>query len=86
MKKITVHQCNSVSEYFLDDKKQITEVKYLPDNRTKDYIYNEENPVYDSLINLFSNEDLTFGATESKRRTINEYRQNKDNIYSYGYN
>ena len=38
MKKITVHQYNSVSEYFLDDKKQITEVKYLSDNRTKDYI------------------------------------------------
>ncbi|MGB1932669.1 MAG: hypothetical protein ACPIA4_04795 [Flavobacteriales bacterium] len=86
MKKITVHQYNSVSEYFLDDKKQITEVKYLSDNRTKDYVYDEENPVYDSLINLFSNDDLTFEATESKRRTINEYRQNKDNIYSYRYN
>ena len=86
MKKITVHHCNSVSEYFLDDKKQITEVKYLSDNRTKDYIYNEENPVYDSLINLFSNDNLTFETIESKRRTINEYRQNKDNIYSYRYN
>ena len=82
MKKITVHQYNSVSEYFLDDKKQITEVKYLSDNRTKDYVYDEGNPVYDSLINLFSNDDLTFEATEPKRRTINEYRQNKDNIYS----
>ncbi|MFL2569979.1 MAG: hypothetical protein ACJ0QH_04625 [Flavobacteriales bacterium] len=86
MKKITVHQFNSVSEYFLDDKKQITEVKYLSGNRTKDYVYDEENPVYDSLINLFSNDDLTFEVTESKRRTINEYRQNKDNIYSYRYN
>ena len=86
MKKITVHQYNSVSEYFLDDKKKITEVKYLSDNRTKDYVYDKENPVYDSLINLFSNSDLTFEATESKRRTINEYRQNKDNIYSYRYN
>ena len=86
MKKITVHKCNSVSEYFLDDKKQITEVKYLSDNRTKDYIYNEENPVYDSLINLFSNNDLTFEATGPKRRTINEYRQNKDKIYSFMYN
>ncbi len=86
MKKITVHQFNSVSEYFLDDKKQITEVKYLSGNRTKDYVYDEENPVYDSLINLFSNNDLTFEVTESKRRTINEYRQNKDNIYSYRYN
>ena len=86
MKKIIVHQYNSVSEYFLDDKKQIIEVKYLSDNRTKDYIYDKENPVYDSLINLFSNDDLTFKETDSKRRTINEYRQNKDNIYSYRYN
>tara|TARA_B100001248_G_C27331702_1_gene431756 strand:- start:687 stop:947 length:261 start_codon:yes stop_codon:yes gene_type:complete len=86
MKKIIVHKHNSVSEYFLDDKKQIIEVKYLSDNRTKDYIYDKENPVYDSLINLFSNDDLTFKETDSKRRTINEYRQNKDNIYSYRYN
>ncbi len=86
MKKIIVHKHNSVSEYFLNDKKQIIEVKYLSDNRTKDYIYDKENPVYDSLINLFSNDDLTFKETDSKIRTINEYRQNKDNIYSYRYN
>ncbi len=86
MKKITVHQYNSVSEYFLDDKKQITEVKYLSDNRTKDYVYDEKNPVYNSLIDLFNNVNLISEATQSKRRTINEYRQNKDNIYSYRYN
>ncbi len=86
MKKITVHHCNSVSEYFLDNKKKITEVKYLSENRTKDYIYDEKNPVYDSLINLFSNNDLTFEETGPKRKTINEYRQTKDNIYSHRYN
>ena len=85
MKKITVHQYNSVSEYFLDDKRQITEIKYLPDNRTKDYVYDEENPVYNLLIDLFNNNDLTFELIQSKTRTINEYRQNKDNIYSYRY-
>ena len=86
MKKITVHQYNSVSEYFLDDKRQIIEIKYLSDNRTKDYVYDEENPVYNSLIDLFNNDGLTFETKESKKRTINEYRQNKDNIYSYRYN
>jgi len=85
MKKITVHQYNSVSEYFLDDKKLITEVKYLSDNRTKDYVYDEKNPVYNSLIDLFNN-NLISKSTQSKIRTINEYRQNKDNIYSYRYN
>lgn len=86
MKKITVHQYNSVSEYFLDDNKQITEVKYLSDNRTKDYVYDEKNPVYHSLIDLFNNDNLISEATQSKIRTINEYRQNKDNIYSFRYN
>ena len=82
MKKITVHNFNSVSEYFLNNKKEITEVKYLSDNRTKDYVYTEHNPVYHSLINLFFDDSLTYEAVEGKKRTINEYRQNKDNIYS----
>ena len=86
MKKITVHQYNSVSEYFLDNKKLITEVKYLSDNRTKDYVYDKKNPVYNSLIDLFNNDNLISKSTQSKIRTINEYRQNKDNIYSYRYN
>jgi hypothetical protein len=85
MKKITVHNYDSVSEYFLDNKKVITEVKYLSNNRTKDYTYNEKNPVYHSLINLFYGTDLESGI-ESKIRTINEYRQNKDSIYSYSSN
>lgn len=86
MKKIIVHHYNSVSEYFLNTKKEITEVKYLSDNRTKDYVYTEHNPVYHSLINLFCDDDLTCETKESKRRTINEYRQNKDSFYSIRYN
>ena len=86
MKKITVHQYNSVSEYILDDKKQIAEVKHLSDNRTKYYKYDKSNPVYDSIINLFFEDDMTFFITENKNRSINEYRQNKDNIYSYSKN
>ena len=86
MKKITVHEYFSVSEYFFDDRKQITEVKYLSDNRTKDYIYDEEDPVYDSLVNLLINDKLPCKETESKKRTINEYRQNKDNIYFHTHN
>ena len=78
MKKITVHHYDSVSEYFLDNKKVITEVKYLSNNRTKDYIYNEQNPVYHSLINLFNDNGFTQEIQDSKRRTINEYRQNKE--------
>lgn len=86
MKKITVHHYDSVSEYFLDNKKVITEVKYLSNNRTKDYIYNEQNPVYHSLINLFNDNNFTQEIQDSKRRTINEYRQNKDSIYSFSNN
>lgn len=86
MKKITVHHYDSVSEYFLDNEKVITEVKYLSNNRTKDYTYNEKNPVYYSLINLFYDNNLTVETKESKVRTINEYRQNKDSIYSFSNN
>ncbi len=81
MKKITVHHLDSVSEYFLDSKKHITEVKYLTNNRRKDYTYDQNDPVYHSLINLFHHYDLTAEPT-SKPRTINEYRQTKDICYS----
>ncbi len=81
MKKITVHHLDSVSEYFLNSKNHITEVKYLSNNRTKDYYYEESDPVYHSLISLFHNYDLTSEPT-TKPRTINEYRQNKDICYS----
>ena len=81
MKKITVHNLDSVSEYFLDSKNHITEVKYLTNNRRKDYTYDKNDPVYHSLINLFHNYDLTSEQT-TKPRTINEYRQNKDICYS----
>ena len=86
MKRIIVHDCNSVSEYILDDKKQIAEIKYLSDNRTKYYKYDESNPAYDSIINLFYEDDMIFYITENKNRSINEYRQNKDNIYFYSNN
>lgn len=86
MKKITVHHYDSVSEYFLNNEKVITEVKYLSNNRKKDYTYNESNPVYHSLINLFYVNDLNTEVKQSKVRTINEYRQNKDSIYSFSNN
>ena len=38
MKKI-IHDYDSVSEYFLDSNKVITEIKYLSNNRTKKYVY-----------------------------------------------
>lgn len=85
MKKI-IHNYDSVSEYFLDSNKSITEVKYLPNNRTKKYIYCENDPVYHSLISLFEHQDMTFKSTDSKVRTINEYRQNKDCNYSLIHN
>ena len=34
----TIHYTNSISEFYLNkDKKSITEVKYLPDGRIKEY-------------------------------------------------
>jgi len=82
MKKITVHNLDSVSEYFLDLNNQITEIKYLSNNRIKDYVYQEDNPVFHSLIDLFYDENLS-PETLYKSRTINEYRQNKDCYYSF---
>jgi len=82
MKKITVHHLDSVSEYFLDLNNQITEIKYLSNNRIKDYVYQEDNPVFHSLIDLFYDENLS-PETLYKSRTINEYRQNKDCYYSF---
>ena len=64
-------------------KSKLLRSKYLSDNRTKYYKYDKSNPVYDSIINLFFEDDMTFCITENKNRSINEYRQNKDNIYSY---
>lgn len=80
MKKI-IHDCDSVSEYFLHSNKVITEIKYLSNNRTKKYVYGEENPIYHSLISLFEHNDYSYEITESKCKTINEYRQNKDCFY-----
>ena len=80
MKKI-IHDYDSVSEYFLDSNKVITEIKYLSNNRTKKYVYGEDNPIYHSLISLFEHKDYSYEITESKCRSINEYRQNKDCFY-----
>ena len=34
----TIHYANSISEFYLNkDKNSITELKYLPDGRIKDY-------------------------------------------------
>ena len=82
MKKVTLHHHNSVSEYFLNSNMEIKEVKHLLNNRTKSYVYNEHNPVYHSLISLFEDKNLTSNVNVSKKRTINEYRQNKDNFYA----
>lgn len=80
MKKV-IHDYDSVSEYFLDSNKVITEIKYLSNNRSKTYTYEENDPIYHSLISLFNPINKSYDIKESKNRTINEYRQNKDCFY-----
>ena len=53
MHKITVHDMNSVSEYYLDQDETITEKKYLSNNETKFYKYQKENFGYSSILKLF---------------------------------
>ena len=53
MKKIIVHQINSVSEYCLDKDETITEKKYLSNNETKFYKYQKDNFGYSSILKLF---------------------------------
>ena len=85
MKKITIHYCDSVSEYFLQNNNQIFETKYMTGNTTKNYVYDKKNPLYNSLIDLFNNNE-SLDLSISKKRTINEYRQNKDSHYMFRYN
>ena len=85
MKKITIHYCDSVSEYFLQNNNQIVETKYMTGNKTKNYVYDQKNPLYKSLIDLFNNNE-SLNLFIQKKRTINEYRQNKDSHYMFKYN
>ena len=85
MKKITIHYCDSVSEYFLQKNNQIVETKYMTGNTTKNYVYDKKNPLYKSLIDLFNNNE-SLNQSIPKKRTINEYRQNKDSHYMFMYN
>ena len=53
MKKITIHHLSSVSEYFLDQDKTITEKKHLSNNQIKFYKYQKHNFGYSSILKLF---------------------------------
>jgi len=40
----TIHYANSISEFYLNkDKNSITELKYLPDGRIKEYIVKDSD-------------------------------------------
>ena len=54
-------------------------------NTTKNYVYDQKNPLYKSLIDLFNNNE-SLNLFIQKKRTINEYRQNKDSHYMFKYN
>lgn len=82
MKKITIHYYDSVSEYFLENNNKIIETKYMLGNITKKYVYDKKNPLYKSLMDLFNNNESLDLAIQ-KKRTINEYRQNKDSHYLF---
>ena len=77
MKKTTVHRYNSVSEYFLSENETITEKRHSLNNKIKDYSYQKDDPIYHSLIKFFEVES-PMPSKVLKKRTLNEYRQNKD--------